>query len=146
MSRVPVYFTFAPVCCSHGWTIFRKAVCSSPPQVPITVTVLPLRSVSFPDELLLEQPAAAIQTTVNGTSRRSHGFMSTPFALPASGAYGSVRPTRLNPSAHRRRRTYRPPDGPRAVLTAVGNERHPRRLRSLDSQAFNRGSHDRASD
>ena len=54
MSRVPVYFTFAPVCCSQGSTILRNAVCSSPPQVPITLTVLPLRSVS-----LLEAATAA---------------------------------------------------------------------------------------
>ena len=41
MSRVPVYLTLLPVWVSHGSTIARKAFCSSPPQVPITVTDLP---------------------------------------------------------------------------------------------------------
>ena len=43
-SRVPVYFTRAPVCSSHGLTMARNASCSLPPQVPMTVTSWPVRS------------------------------------------------------------------------------------------------------
>src|SRR3989442_6778233 len=50
MSRVPVYLTLLPVWSSHGLTIARKAFCSSPPHVPMTVTDLPL---------VLELPHAA---------------------------------------------------------------------------------------
>src|SRR5262249_8334986 len=79
MSRVPVYFTLAPVCCSQGATIFRNAACSSPPQVPITVTVLPLRSpLSLDVSLLVVQADAASTTTASGTTPRSHLFMRTP--------------------------------------------------------------------
>src|SRR5262249_27413084 len=82
ISRVPVYFTFAPVCCSHGATMLKNAFCSSPPQVPITVTVLPLRLFSSPPELPpLEQPAAASRTTVNGANLRNHEFTGAPLQL-----------------------------------------------------------------
>ena len=36
-----MYFTVAPVWSSHGLIISRKAVSSSPPQVPMTVTSWP---------------------------------------------------------------------------------------------------------
>src|SRR5664279_2807765 len=42
-SRVPVYFTVAPVWVSHGLTMAMKASCSVPPQVPMTVTDWPAR-------------------------------------------------------------------------------------------------------
>src|SRR5215510_11848877 len=82
ISRVPVYFTFAPVCCSHGATIFKNAACSSPPHVPITVTVLPLRLFSSPPPPPpLEQPAAASRRTVIGANLRNHEFTGAPLQL-----------------------------------------------------------------
>src|SRR5258705_9114879 len=96
MSRVPVYFTVAPVCCCHGSTIFRNAACSSPPHVPITVTVLPLRLLSSVDEPPDEQAVAASVMTVNGTNVRSHGLMGTP-------------PCCSVPSRHQARRGAPPP-------------------------------------
>src|SRR5664279_5960700 len=42
-SRVPVYFTVAPVWVSQGLTMAMKASCSAAPQVPMTVTDLPAR-------------------------------------------------------------------------------------------------------
>src|SRR5215467_1401731 len=78
MSRVPVYFTLAPVCCSHGATICRKAFCSSPPHVPMTLTVLPWRSLLLDDDPPpLEQAVAASVTTASGTSPRIHFFIDT---------------------------------------------------------------------
>ena len=52
-SRVPVYLTVAPFLASQGATIALKAFSSSPPQVPMTVTLLPVP----PDPLGLEQAA-----------------------------------------------------------------------------------------
>src|SRR5664279_2931938 len=48
-SRVPVYFTVAPVWVSHGLTMAMKASCSVPPQVPITVTDWPARDPAAAD-------------------------------------------------------------------------------------------------
>src|SRR5664280_731891 len=42
-SRVPVYFTVAPVWVSQGLTMAMKASCSAAPQVPMTVTDWPAR-------------------------------------------------------------------------------------------------------
>ena len=55
-----MYFTFAPVCCSHGATIARNAFCSSPPHVPMTVTDWPVRSPPADDGAALAPPLAAV--------------------------------------------------------------------------------------
>ena len=44
-----MYFTVAPVWSSQGLTIARNASCSDPPQVPMTVTYWPVRSVPGAD-------------------------------------------------------------------------------------------------
>jgi hypothetical protein len=89
MSRVPVYLTFAPVRCSHGSTIFRNAVCSSPPQVPMTVTSLPLRLVSSPPSELL-QPVAASATATSGISKRFNAC-SFPLTRPVASCGARMR-------------------------------------------------------
>ncbi len=53
---MPVYFTVAPVCASHGATIEWKAFSSSPPHVPMTVTDWPVRSPPPDDGAALPPP------------------------------------------------------------------------------------------
>src|SRR5690606_2354184 len=145
MSRVPVYLTVAPVCSSHGLTISRKASCSLPPHVPITVTVAPrMSSLSPPPPPSPPQAVATRARAANGTSRRSHDFIGTPshsvgtFATrPAegpvlhvgrttAGATAPRRPATL-PAAYTAPRRIRPRaaagvEGP-ASLAAAGNRK-----------------------
>src|SRR5262245_32273089 len=70
-SRVPVYLTVLPVSCSHGATICLKAASSSPPQVPITVTLPPVP----PEPLGLEQAATtSIAAPMTAAARRQDNF------------------------------------------------------------------------
>src|SRR5690349_14438665 len=71
MSRVPVYLTLLPVCCSQGATIARKFFCSSPPHVPMTLTVLPLPPLLLGLEHAANTRAAAPSTPAT----RRHGVL-----------------------------------------------------------------------
>src|SRR5690606_34990509 len=124
---------------------WRKASCSLPPHVPITVTVAPLRSSPSPPPPPPSPQAVATRArAANGTSRRSHDFIGTPshsvgtFATrPAEGPVLNVGRTTAGATAPRRPATlpaaYRPSrrsgrkaagvEGP-ASLAAAGNRKY----------------------
>src|SRR4029450_450942 len=70
MSRVPVYLTVLPVSFSQGPTMALKFFSSTPPHVPMTLTVLAL-----PLLVLLEQAANTSAAAPSTAATRRHGVL-----------------------------------------------------------------------